>query len=116
MFSNIFIPITIISFICSAYGYYCLRKSNPRFALLSTCAFIISLGLWVLSSTIELAIQGQAHDFLRSFNKVFSKVEHPKKYLFSVIVHSTLGFLGILFGIVGVWIIKKKLNMNNIRY
>ena len=108
MLSDIILPITLILFLASIYGYYCLRDNKQRLTLTLLSLFISSLSLWVLSSSIELATQGKAHKFLRSFNEIFSKSEHPTMFILSLTIHSILGLIGITIGVAGIWIVVKR--------
>ncbi len=99
---------TVAALICSIIGFYFMRRSSPRFALYSICSLIFGLGLWVLSSTVDLAMQDQAHDFGRSFNSVFSKNDHPNKFIFSVGIYTCLGIAGTTFGLWGILVTKRQ--------
>jgi len=100
--------ITAAALLCSIIGFYFLRRNHPRFALYSISSLILGLGLWVLSSTVDLAMQDRAHDFGRSFHSAFSKKDHPKKFMFSIGFYACLGVAGTAFGLWGIFVIKRK--------
>lgn len=99
MLSAITLNIVLIAFPLGMVGYW-RRHRNPRIALFLMSLMFIALASWLLASTYELALQGQAHTVSRH-NTTFSKAGQESQFAFSVWFHAILGTLTLVAGCFG---------------
>lgn len=76
---------------------YLLRRRHPRLAVFLGSLMFVALGAWMLVSTYELAMQGQAHELSRR-NATFAKAGREEDYASSIWLHAILGAVVLAFG------------------
>jgi hypothetical protein len=97
---NTALPIAAIGLICGAVGMI-FRHRTPRVALFLMGLAALSLGIWMVTSTLELDAIGKAHMISRSY-KLFNQSDAPSDGRISFWFHLVLGIFILLVGLVTV--------------
>ncbi|MEZ4629996.1 MAG: hypothetical protein R2880_04650 [Deinococcales bacterium] len=106
MFSNITLILALVGSASGILGYL-RRHRNPQLSSFLMSFMFICWGIWLLASTYDLAMQGQARRISR-FTGLFSKEGNERMYTFSVWFHSIIGAIGLIMGCLGAILAFKK--------
>ena len=86
-----------ISFVFGMIGYG-IRRRMPRTAGFLLGLMLLAGGVWMLVTTYELFVHGEAHIISRYRTNFFKKVDSPTYFLISVTFHFSLGMFLTTFG------------------
>src|SRR5688500_7736752 len=100
MTAQLALKLLLISVIPGIAGWLA-RKTFPRLAMFLMGVPMGALGLWMVTSTLELSIQGKAHTFSRHAS-AFSKEALPSSFEWSFWFHLLLGILIVAVGILAM--------------
>jgi hypothetical protein len=98
MLSTITLLLHLVSIAVSMEGYR-IRHKRPRTALFLLGAWPTGAGIWFLTSTYELYLEGKAHTISRHYQTI-SKMSNPSGFDSAVLFHIALGAFLLIIGIV----------------
>lgn len=97
MLSTITLLLHLVSIAVSMEGYR-IRHNKPRLALFLLGAWPIGAGIWFLTSTYELYLEGETHTISRHYQTI-SKTTDPSSFDSAVVFHVALGSILLILGL-----------------